>query len=142
MRVYKQNGTKERLFEMMTNVNKGLIKEGAGFDYHDAEMDHLGQQDLAADQAESPENHNNGPVMDHPSQIDFDDKQQTGIKETVDYNQFSDQQFDQLYTKMFGHPAYHMSREGYIHALSGQGENPNGFEHEKAVHLNQQPFSK
>jgi len=50
MRVYKQNGTKGRLFEMMSNVNKGLINED--FNYHDAEMDHLGQQDLQADQEE------------------------------------------------------------------------------------------
>lgn len=50
MRVYKQHGTKERLFEMMANVNKGLIKED--FDYHAAEMDHLGQQDLNDQQQE------------------------------------------------------------------------------------------
>lgn len=80
MRVHKQPGTKERLFEMMANVNKSLLKED--FDFHGAEMDHLGQQDLAADQTQHPETHNNSPLsMDHPSQRDFDDKQQTSIKE-------------------------------------------------------------
>ncbi len=44
MEVFKKNGTKERLFEMMKNVNKGLIKED--FDYASAERDVQGQQDL------------------------------------------------------------------------------------------------
>jgi len=51
-----------------------------GYDYHAAEMDHLGQQDLAADQAEHPEHHDNVPVMDNPSKRDFDDKEQVSIK--------------------------------------------------------------
>jgi hypothetical protein len=50
MEVFKKHGTKERLFEMMKNVNKRLLKED--FDYHGAEMNHLGQQDLDAHQQE------------------------------------------------------------------------------------------
>lgn len=57
MRVFKQYGTKERLFEMMKNVNKDLIKED--FDFNDAERDHLGQQDMEADQQQNPENWDN-----------------------------------------------------------------------------------
>lgn len=88
MRVYKQHGTKERLFEMMKNVSKSILKED--FDYHDAEMDHLGQQDLAADQAANPEQ---SPVMDHPV-----DQQQTPIKEQ------DQQQFElNLATDMYKH---------------------------------------
>lgn len=65
MEVFKKHGTKERLFEMMKNVNKGLIKED--FDYNAAEKEHLGQQDLAADQAQHPEDHNNLPPANEPA---------------------------------------------------------------------------
>ncbi len=44
MEIFKKNGTKERLFEMMKNVNKNLIKEA--FDYNGAELQNQGQQDL------------------------------------------------------------------------------------------------
>lgn len=44
MKINKPYGSKERLFEMMNGVNKGLLKED--FDYHAAEMDHLNDQDL------------------------------------------------------------------------------------------------
>jgi len=50
MKYFKSYGSKERLFEMMANVNKGRLKEE--FDYHGAEMDHLGQQDLEDQQAQ------------------------------------------------------------------------------------------
>src|SRR5690242_6279300 len=50
MEFFKKYGTKERLYEMMNGVNKNLLKEG--FDYNDAERDHLGQQDLEAQQAD------------------------------------------------------------------------------------------
>lgn len=57
MKFFKQYGSKERLFEMMKNVNKGLLKED--FNYNDAERDQQGQQDMTADQATNPENWNN-----------------------------------------------------------------------------------
>lgn len=41
---------KERLFEMMKNVNRHILKED--FDFNDAERDHLGQQDLNDSQQE------------------------------------------------------------------------------------------
>jgi hypothetical protein len=66
MEVYKKHGTKERLFEMMNNVNKKILKEHINmdepskrdfddkeqvsvkedFNYNDAERDQQGQQDM------------------------------------------------------------------------------------------------
>lgn len=79
MEIYKKPGTKERLFEMMNNVNKKILKED--FDYNDAEKEHLGKEDLTADQEQNPEYHDNSPIMDEPSKRDFDDKEQVSIKE-------------------------------------------------------------
>lgn len=88
MEFFKQYGSKERLFEMMTNVNKGIIKED--FDYNDAERDHLGQQDLADDQAQNPEQYDQ-------SEPDVNKDDIAEGNNEKDFNPEDDQQVKELY---------------------------------------------
>lgn len=88
MKFFKQYGSKERLFEMMINVNKGIIKEH--FDYNDAERDQMGQQDLADDQAQNPEQYDQSePDVNKDDVVEGSEKGQ--------FNPQDDQQVKELY---------------------------------------------